>query len=56
MTVHGPLLEALQQRADREGRSLSNLAAWLLESAMDRMDNVPQVSRTWDTQVNSRDF
>ncbi len=54
ITVPGPLLETLQQRANREGRSLSGLAARLLEQAMDKEEERLQVSRTWDTRVNSR--
>jgi hypothetical protein len=30
---------ALQDRSDHEGRSLSNLAAYLLESSLDRPEN-----------------
>lgn len=29
---------ALQQRSDLEGRSLSNLAAYLLETSLDQVD------------------
>jgi hypothetical protein len=54
ITVPGPLFETLQERALHEGRSLSNLAAVLLERAMDRSEQQRRVSRTWDTQVNSR--
>ncbi len=34
ITINPATLEALQNRADSEGRSLSNLAAFLLEAAM----------------------
>jgi hypothetical protein len=40
ITVSRTLLEELQHRADQEGRSVSNLAAVLLEIGMDR----PQAS------------
>ena len=35
ITVAQALLEALVERSNREGRSLSNLAAYLLESSLD---------------------
>ncbi len=54
ITVPGPLLETLQQRANREGRSLSGLAARLLEQAMDKDEERPRVSQVRDTRVNSR--
>jgi hypothetical protein len=54
ITVPGPLFETLQERALHEGRSLSNLAAVLLERAMDRSEQRQRVSRSWDTRVNSR--
>jgi hypothetical protein len=34
VTISATLCERLQHRADDEGRSLSNLAAFLLESAL----------------------
>ena len=34
-TVAAHVLEQLQERSDREGRSLSNLVAYLLEAALD---------------------
>lgn len=34
VTINPAILERLQDRADTEGRSLSNLAAYLLEAAM----------------------
>lgn len=33
ITIHWQLRQTLQERADREGRSLSNLMAYLLEQA-----------------------
>ncbi len=36
ITVAQALLEALVERSNREGRSLSNLAAYLLESSLDQ--------------------
>jgi CopG-like RHH_1 or ribbon-helix-helix domain, RHH_5 len=36
ITVAQSTLEALEQRSSREGRSLSNLAAYLLESALEQ--------------------
>lgn len=36
ITVAYATLEALVERSNREGRSLSNLAAYLLESSLDR--------------------
>lgn len=35
-TVPACLMEALEQRALEEGRSLSNLVAFLLESSLDK--------------------
>ncbi len=35
ITLPQAVLEALTQRSDLEGRSLSNLAAYLLESALE---------------------
>lgn len=34
ITIHWRLRQALQERADQEGRSLSNLMAYLLEKGM----------------------
>ncbi|WP_398326032.1 hypothetical protein [Vulcanococcus sp.] len=36
ITVAHATLDALVERSNREGRSLSNLAAYLLESSLDR--------------------
>ena len=36
ITVAYSTLDALVERSNREGRSLSNLAAYLLESSLDR--------------------
>ena len=38
ITVAYSTLNALIERSDREGRSLSNLAAYLLGSSLDRRD------------------
>ena len=38
ITVAHATLEALVERSNHEGRSLSNLAAYLLESSLDRRD------------------
>jgi hypothetical protein len=38
ITVAYATLDALVERSSREGRSLSNLAAYLLESSLDRRD------------------
>ena len=38
ITVAYSTLDALIERSNREGRSLSNLAAYLLESSLDRRD------------------
>ena len=35
-TIPAPIMEALEHRAKREGRSVSNLVAYLLESHLDR--------------------
>ena len=40
ITVAQSTLEALAHRSQREGRSLSNLAAYLLETALARRDGV----------------
>jgi hypothetical protein len=39
ITVAHATLDALVDRSNREGRSLSNLAAYLLESSLDRTPN-----------------
>ena len=39
ITVAYSTLDALIERSNREGRSLSNLAAYLLESSLDRTPN-----------------
>ena len=36
ITVAESVLESLNERSNREGRSLSNLAAYLLESALEK--------------------
>ncbi len=38
ITVAYSTLDGLIERSNREGRSLSNLAAYLLESSLDRRD------------------
>jgi len=41
LTIPHHLRQSLLSRADEEGRSLSNLCAFLLESAMDRANFKP---------------
>ena len=42
ITIPYSLLEALIERSRTEGRSLSNLAAYLLEQALDERTSVPE--------------
>jgi hypothetical protein len=46
ITVPHHAFSALQQRSDLEGRSLSNLAAYLLEIALNQ-DGLPQASQSF---------
>lgn len=47
ITVAQTVLDRLQQRSDEEGRSTSNLAAYLLEMALDAMDGKTPVTKRW---------
>ncbi len=44
ITIPNSLLETLIERSRIEGRSLSNLAAYLLEKALDERNSVPERS------------
>lgn len=48
ITVSHSVLSRLQQRSDEEGRSTSNLAAYLLEVALNALDDKPPpVQKRW---------
>ena len=47
ITVAQALLEALVERSNREGRSLSNLAAYLLESSLDQRGGASPSAAQW---------
>lgn len=47
VTVSQGVMDRLQLRSDEQGRSTSNLAAHLIEIALDAMDGKPPIPKTW---------
>lgn len=48
ITVSQAVIERLQRLSDEQGRSTSNLAAFLLETALDAMDKPsPPIQKRW---------
>lgn len=48
ITVAQAVVDRLQQRSDEEGRSTSNLAAYLLENALAGLDKPPPpIQKRW---------
>lgn len=48
ITVAQSVVDRLQQRSDEEGRSTSNLAAYLLEAALAALDSPPPpIQKRW---------
>lgn len=48
ITVAQTVIERLEQRSYEEGRSTSNLAAYLLESALGGLDKPPtRIAKRW---------
>ena len=51
VTLPSRVFMALRDRADREGRSTSNLAAHLLEVALDAMEGAPPIPKRWPNKA-----
>ncbi|NBN88447.1 MAG: hypothetical protein EBV32_05110, partial [Proteobacteria bacterium] len=47
VTVSQGVMERLQRHSDEQGRSTSNLAAHLLETALDAMEGRPLIQKRW---------
>ncbi len=47
VTVSHGVLSRLQTISDEQGRSTSNLAAYLLEVALDAMEGKPPIPKRW---------
>lgn len=47
ITVSQSVVDRLQSLSDEQGRSTSNLAAFLLETALDAMDGKPPIEKRW---------
>lgn len=50
ITVSHRVAENLIQQSNDQGRSISNLAAYLLERALTDPDNSPQIPKRWPGQ------
>ena len=50
VTVSQAVIERLQRHSDEQGRSTSNLAAHLLEAALDAMEGRPLIPERWPSQ------
>lgn len=50
VTVSQAVIERLQRHSDEQGRSTSNLAAHLLEAALDAMEGKPPIPKRWPGQ------
>lgn len=51
VTVSQGVMERLQRHSDEQGRSTSNLAAHLLEVALDGLDAKAPTPKSWPSQV-----
>jgi predicted DNA-binding protein len=51
ITVSHVVIERLQRLSDEQGRSTSNLAAHLLEVALDRLDAKEPTPKSWPSRV-----
>ena len=51
ITVSHTVLQRLLHYSDEQGRSTSNLAAYLLEVALDSMDGKPPIPKRWPNQA-----
>jgi hypothetical protein len=51
ITVSNSVLDRLQRLSDEQGRSTSNLAAHLLEVALDGLDAKPPTPKSWPGRV-----
>lgn len=51
ITVSHAVAEHLLSRSDEQGRSTSNLAAHLLEVALDAMQGDPPIEKRWPRQA-----
>ena len=47
ITVPNAVMQRLLECSDEQGRSTSNLAAYLLEQALDALDDGPQNPKRW---------
>lgn len=51
ITVSYSVLDRLQRLSDEQGRSTSNLAAHLLEVALDTMEGNPPIPKRWPSKA-----
>lgn len=51
VTVSNSVMDRLQRYSDEQGRSTSNLAAHLLEVALDAMEGTPPITKRWPGQA-----
>jgi predicted DNA-binding protein len=51
ITVSHIVIERLQRLSDEQGRSTSNLAAHLLEVALDAMEGNPPIHKRWPNKA-----
>jgi predicted DNA-binding protein len=51
ITVSHIVIERLQRLSDEQGRSTSNLAAHLLEVALDAMEGAPPIPKRWPNKA-----
>jgi predicted DNA-binding protein len=51
ITVSNSVLDRLQRLSDEQGRSTSNLAAHLLEVALDAMEGAPPIPKRWPNKA-----
>ena len=50
ITVSQTVIDRLQSLSDEQGRSTSNLAAYLLETALDALEPKPPIPKRWPTR------
>jgi predicted DNA-binding protein len=51
ITVSQSVVDRLQNLSDEQGRSTSNLAAFLIETALDALESKPQIPKRWPNRV-----
>lgn len=51
ITVSQSVVDRLQNLSDEQGRSTSNLAAFLIETALDALESKPQIPKRWPNRA-----